>query len=298
MKYYYKLLFPILIVLLISSCELYNPAEPIPAYIHIQKIDVVRNPAGFPTPTGDEGSLSSKISDAWVYVDDQLIGCFELPATFPVLFEGVHKVKIRAGIKVNGIATNRSPYPFYNIIEQDVDLQKGTTTTLTPTTTYSSATVFTFMENFEGTGNSIDTTSGKTDTTFQVLYSPSPDPNIFEGTHSAVAYLDKINTRFECETVNPLTLHTGGAPIFLEFNYKCNYQFTVSVYAYGTGGQIQTAALHFNPNTNWNKAYVYLTPTVSSAYTATNYRIAWGMINNTGADSVGLSLDNIKLVNN
>ena len=55
--------------------------------------------------------------------------------------------------------------------------------------------IFTFMADFETTGVTIDTTSGRTDTTLQILYSPTPDPNIFEGTHSAIAYVDPINIR-------------------------------------------------------------------------------------------------------
>lgn len=297
MKYNYKLFIPIFlfIALITSSCELYNPAEPVPSYIHIQKIDL--SVIDTTTTTG-QGSESSKISDAWVYVDDQLIGCFELPVTFPVLYEGKHKVKIRAGIKVDGIATNRSPYPFYNNFEQDVDLQKGAISTLSPTVTYTSAAKFTFLTDFETTGVKIDTTPGRSDTTLQILYSPTPDPDIFEGTHSAIAYVDAMHTRFECQTVTPLDLPKGGAPVFLEFNYKCNYQFTVSIYAYGSTTSSQFAVLHFNPSEEWNKTYVYLTPEVSGASTALNYKIAWGILNNTGTNGIHLSLDNIKVINN
>ena len=135
MKYSYKVFIPlsIIISIVISSCELINPAETVPSYIHIQKIDLIS--------TATYGSSSSKISDAWVYIDEQLIGCFELPATIPILSEGSHNIKIRPGIKVNGIGSNRSPYPFYNIIEQTIDLQKGTVLNLSPTTTYTSASV-------------------------------------------------------------------------------------------------------------------------------------------------------------
>jgi hypothetical protein len=47
---------------------------------------------------------------------------------------------------------------------------------------------------------------------------------------------------------------------------------------------------------NWNKAYVYLTPTVSSTYSAANYKIAWGTLNNTGAENISIFLDNIKII--
>ena len=123
----YKFLFSFgfFATLLFSSCELYNPSEPIPAYIHIEKFNLT-------TDYATQGSNSHKITDAWVYVDDQLIGCFELPATFPVITEGTHKVKIVAGIKVNGIASNRGQYPFYNPYEQIVNFEVGKKITLSP----------------------------------------------------------------------------------------------------------------------------------------------------------------------
>lgn len=284
----YKVLFPIGVfaTLMISSCELYNPAEPIPAYIHIQKIDLN-------TTYADEGSNSSKISDAWVYIDDQLMGCFELPVTFPVIAEGVHAIKIKAGIKVNGIAANRAPYPFYSNYEQTINLKVGTTTTLSPTVYYLSSTTFAYKEDFEGGGVTIARTANS-DTTLQIL--TSPDPNVFEGLKSGITYLDVTRTKFEFSTVANYDLPKAGASVFLEFNYKCNYPFTISIIAYGTATAYQYSVLHLNPSSSWNKVYVHLTPAVSGAYTAVDYKIVWGTVNNTSQDSVAVLLDNIKLV--
>lgn len=297
MKKHYKLVtfLSLFVLAALSSCELYNPAEPVPAYIHIQKIDLAIADTTS-TPVTGQGTKSSKISDAWVYIDDQLIGCFELPATFPVQYEGSHKLRVRAGIKVDGIATNRSPYPFYNSVDQTVDLQKGAITNVSVTTSYTSSSVFTFMSDFETTGTTLDTTHASM-VPLQILYSATPSPNIFEGNYSAYAKIDNVNTFFECET-GSMVLPTHGTPIFLEFNYKCNYAFTVSVLAHGTVSDVPFPALHFNPSNDWNKAYLYLTPTVSGASTAINYKIRWGMVNNTHEDSVSLFLDNIKLIHN
>ncbi len=292
MKRCYKLVvfFILIIVSMISSCELYNPAEAIPAYIHIQKIGL----SIADTSSSGQGSKSSKISDAWVYVDEQLIGCFELPATIPVLFEGTHKIKIRPGIKVNGIATNRAPYPFYKPIEHDVDLHKGAAITLSLTTTYLPSTVFKYIEDFESVGITIDKTS-HSDTTLQLISTPATE--VFEGTKSAIAYVDATKTFFECKTLTAKQLPVFGAPVFLEFNYKCNYEFTVSIFANGAVTSEQFLVLHFNASPNWNKTYVYLTPTVSSVSSAIDYNIVWGMLNSTGATNATLSLDNIKLIN-
>ncbi|MCX6297198.1 MAG: hypothetical protein NTX97_14295 [Bacteroidetes bacterium] len=284
----YKLLLPfgLILILLTSSCELYNPAEPVPSYIHIEKI-------GLTTDYSTQGTNSSNISDAWVYVDEQLIGCFELPVTFPVLSEGSHTVKIRPGIKVNGIASNRAPYPFYSAYEQVVDFQVGKIITLSPTVTYLPSTNFALMQDFETVGVTISPTINS-DTTLQEI--ASPNPNVFEGTKSGIAYVDASRIFFECATVAKYTLPKGGSPVFLEFNYKCNYEFTVSVIAYGTTASSQFTSLHINPSEEWKKAYIYLTPNISGTYSAVNYKMVWGMLNSTGVDSAAMVLDNIKLV--
>lgn len=285
MRYNYKHFFlSIFLVTSFISCELYNPAEPIPAYIHIEKIDLA---TGF-----GQGSDSHKITDAWVYIDEQLVGCFELPATFPVLYEGSHQVKITAGIKVNGIAATRSPYPFFNSVTQAVDLQKGTTVNLSATVSYTAFSDFDFMEDFEGTGIAVDSSAGS-DTTLQRLF--SPNPNVFEGDASGIAYINANNSFFECISSSAVVLPKGGANVFLELNYKCNHPFIVGVIAQPPY-YLKSGSLTFNPSDTWNKTYVYLTPLVSGS-SATSFKIFFGMVRRAGdADSLAFMLDNIKLV--
>ncbi len=275
----------------LSSCNIYNPAEPIPAYIHIDKIAVSTN------SDGSQGSKSSKINDAWVYVDEKLIGCFELPVTFPVLYEGSHQIKIRPGIKVNGIAATRAPYPFYTIYDTTVNnLQKGVKINLNPRVTYRTNMAFNFMEDFENTGTIISKSpAAGVDTVIQLIH--SPNPNVFEGSASGAAYLDHSRTFFECVSSTSYVLPKNGVDVFLEFNYKCNHEFKVGVFAHmASGGTVKTEALTINPSATWNKAYIYLTPAVSSNFNATDYNILFGMLNSTAEDNVNLMLDNIKLV--
>jgi hypothetical protein len=44
--------------------------------------------------SASEGSASHKITDAWVYVDDQLVGVWEVPSKIPALEAGEHTVKV------------------------------------------------------------------------------------------------------------------------------------------------------------------------------------------------------------
>jgi hypothetical protein len=305
MKHSHKLFvaFSIFTAITLSSCQLFYPTDPIPAYIHIDKINLLVSDT---TTTGEgtlggsgQGSRSCKISDAWVYVDEQLVGCFELPVTFPVLSEGNHLVRIRAGIKVNGIAATRAPYPFYEDFTQYVNFQQGKRITLTPTVKYRTNITFGFIENFDGAGTTLTLSPAITDTTGAVrlqIINRATNPNVFEGPNSAMAHLDATHYEFECITNTSYTLPQAGAPIFLEFNYKCNAPFTIGIYAHALSGTTKASALSFNPSADWNKAYLYLTPVVDGASNATDYNLFIGMVNYTFADSLALVLDNLKLV--
>ncbi|MBA3705328.1 MAG: hypothetical protein H0W84_05355 [Bacteroidetes bacterium] len=158
---------------------------------------------------------------------------------------------------------------------------------------YRTNATFDFLENFENVGMIIDSTS-RSLVPFEKISSPAE--NIFEGLNAGFAHLTDTNNFFECATVNKYSLPKSGADVFLEFNYKCNYKITVSIIAYGIASTEQFAVLGLNPSEDWNKAYVHLTPGVSGAYSALNYKIAWGTVNNNGTDSIGILLDNIKLV--
>ena len=64
----------LLIILILASCQKEDSGG-IPTYLKIDNI------------TLDEGNTTSNITDALVYVNDQLQGVYELPANFPVLQE-------------------------------------------------------------------------------------------------------------------------------------------------------------------------------------------------------------------
>src|SRR6266481_1051492 len=87
----------------VASCNIINPAEPIPSYLQVDNITLH-------TDLSTQGSSSSKISDVWVTVDGLVQGIYELPAKFPLLFDGSHRVQLKGGIILNGISDTRAPY--------------------------------------------------------------------------------------------------------------------------------------------------------------------------------------------
>jgi len=132
----------LLIVLVLSSCQKEDTVD-IPTYLKIENIVL------------DEGNTTSIITDAWVYVNDQLQGVYELPAKFPVLEEDIQTLRIKAGIKINGIASSRIAYPFYTSYFEDITFTPNETKTITPIVSYLDSIDF-FQEDFEGTGVNIE----------------------------------------------------------------------------------------------------------------------------------------------
>jgi len=285
MKTFFVFISCILFTFLFEACKKLNPDEPIPSYIHIEKISLK-------TDYQKQGSSSAKISDAWVYIDEQFIGCFELPATFPVLYEGTHQIKVRAGIKVNGIAATRSPYPFYEIFVQKATLKRNERLTLHPVVSYASFAKFNFMENFDGVGIILAPGPAGTADTMKQTFDKKL---VFEGTGSGITRLNRNEATFQCISNTSYVLPAGGAPVFLEFNYKCNHSFLAGIYAHTTSNTTAVPVIGMNPSENWNKMYVYLTPTIGGASNATDFNIYFSMFNDNSED-LELLIDNLKLV--
>lgn len=277
-------------IVFFSSCDKFDSDQTIPAYIQIDTIVLVGNPALI------EGSLSNNITDAWVYINDQLLGTYEMPVIFPVLDEGKVKVTIRAGIKLNGIAATRSPYPFYKQVTlENVKLAPDSITKLNISTSYIDDTEFAWIEAFEFANISLDTTAKSKVGIHETL---SGSPLTFEGLHSGIVELSSEDDFFECATYNSYVLPQLGKPVFLEVNYKTTNVFTIGVFEQ-TGSQIiQTPILNINTSEIWKKIYVNLTPTVSGSVNALDFKIFIGAIVDESLNESQILLDNIKLIYN
>ena len=287
----------IVVVFLYTGCSLLDPAIPVPSYIHVDSIHLS-------IPTADkatQGTSSSKITDAWIYVNDQLVGVFEMPCTVPVLANGNSSVSVDAGIKISGISANRGQYPFYNQYNSSsVALSAGKITKVQPVVNYMAQTKFTWSENFEGVQCAFTTNPlGTTDT---VIKFDTARADVFEGRASGVVNLVAGPTAVQFEGVSsPATGFAlpsdGTTPVYIELNYKSNNSFTVGVYGGSTSIDFSTPipVLNINPTPTWNKIYINLTQTlvqVPSPY----YVVYFYMTPDVGIANPKLLIDNIKLV--
>ena len=187
------------------SCEDFEGEQTIPAYLKIDSIALkIVSPS--------QGSASSKITDAWVYIDEQLIGAFELPATIPLLYTGKHRLTIIPGIRMDGMVQLRAYYPLYNQIRREIFLSPDSVTIIkgnlingknTIYTTYKDLVQFSWSENFEDENLALDTTK-KSNVNF--MLTPEDDPATFEGLHSGKIILTLTDTIFEAMTSEAISL--------------------------------------------------------------------------------------------
>lgn len=263
----------LILILCVISCNKEDNCG-IPSYIEINNI--VLNPTS-----------TNNITDAWVYINDNLQGVYELPAKFPVLPTGKHKIRIKAGIKNNGIAATRVPYPFYySYIEEERDLLQNTNIFINPEVGYLEGTNF-FIEDFEGVGINLET-SAISDTSIIEL-------NIGQNQYGGGVLLDSLIT-FEITTDKLNDLPQAGSPVYLELDYKCNTQILVGMYINFPQNVLEKDLLWINPKENWNKIYIDLTSTVSEAVGADFFKVFIQMKRNFSLDTNSFYFDNLKIV--
>jgi hypothetical protein len=270
------------------GCNIINPSEEEASYIQIDSVNVI-------TDVAIQGSNAANISDAWIYVDGQLIGAFELPCRIPVLQSGKHKVSIGAGVQLNGSSSLRTPYLFYRFHEQEnVNLEPGQTTNISPTFSYFDSLTFAFKANFDDlSGNKLTSTSSS-DTTLSLCNDPA---RVFEGAGSCLVELFRDSGFVDFQMIDPVSLPKGGANVFMEINYKNNTDLLVGLRSYYTGASTkEEQVITLRPTDSWNKVYINLTRQVSSQINAINYRIFFQTSKRSGSEPLEVLIDNFKII--
>jgi hypothetical protein len=287
MKHVY-IVFNLFYLLAFVGCNIINPSEEEAAYIEVNSSSVT-------TDVAIQGSNSANISDAWIYVDDNLVGAFKLPCRIPVLHSGTHKVSIGAGVQLNGSSSLRTPYLFYRFHEQaNVNLEAGQTTVIAPTFSYFDSLTFAFKANFDDlSGNKLTSTSSS-DTTLSLCNEPA---RVFEGAGSCLVELFRDSGFVDFQMIDPVSLPKGGANVFMEINYKNNQDLLVGLRSYYTSSSInEEQIITLRPTDSWNKVYINLTRQVSSQVYANNYRIFFQTIKPSGTEPLEVLIDNFKII--
>lgn len=296
--YYYLITFLFVSLFTASGCYKFDGNQTIPAYINIQGINIT-------TSYLEEGTNSSDITDAWVYVDDVLLGVYEfsesdtLGASFPVLAEGKHKLEIRPGVKINGISSTRVPYPFYKpIIISEFDFIPGTIHKLGElNTTYYTGLKFIWMEDFEQPEISIEETSWSD--TIMIRTNPVNNPDAFitpNSRYSGIINLTTEKEQYAGTSYNSFEVQTAGTIIVLEMNFKTNNYLSVGLLIRDAYEVIPIDLVILNHSDEWKKIYINLGANLSLHPQAIDYKIIFKAGIENGSTEAKVFIDNIKIV--
>ncbi|GAA4467268.1 hypothetical protein GCM10023093_22810 [Nemorincola caseinilytica] len=279
-EFYRRSVYILLIAFVISAswgCNIINPQEKIPTYIHIDSFVL------------DGGKLHD-INNVTVYYDGRSVGSFDLPCTIPVITTGpTGKLELAPGILVNGRNDRPLTYPFYKMAISTLNEQPGKIVYLTPSTSYYDSVKVTVISDFEAGITKFAKWGGTTS-----LVAVTADSLKLEGTASGAVFLNTFSDSSIDSTIHAFPIRTGAA--FIEFDYRSSTPFAIGLQAKlgttYTSGIAYMAGIY--PSDGWHKFYLNVTGFVSQ-YPADSYNM-YIKAALDGRTSGRLLIDNIKLV--
>lgn len=284
-----KFLFLLLILPIFSACVKNNPA---PVWLEIDAWTLEVNPNSL----NNAGVLEHNFTDVWVYVDNKIIGVFEVPCKIPVLVSGNKKIQLFPTIRNNGISATKKIYPFVEPFEVTMDMSEGQTIHLSPKTRYYANCDF-WLEEFESNNTLISTDNSVSNTSLTV----GTFPGISQWGQCGHIGLTNADSLWVGLTSSFTDLPKQGAEVYLEINYHNTNPLLTGVLSYIQSAATDHPNISLNAqsasNVRWKKIYIDLHEIISNTYTATSYNMyfrALKSIDNT--PNTDVYIDNIKIV--
>lgn len=280
-----------LIAFTFLGCVQNNPA---PAWIEVNEWTLETNAFN----VNNEGELTHNFSEAWVFVDNKLIGVFEVPFKIPVLLSGDSEIKLYPTIKDNGISAVKRIYPFVEPYIINATLVENETLTIDPTTHYKDDVQITLWD-FEDPNVTMEET-----TQSSVVAFVDNDPSIL-GPKNGNGYLSAnfTDNNWQWQANNPggaLDLPKQGAEVYLEIDYHNTLSLITGVVAVEPGSATNNVNIQINgqdPNeVVWKKIYIDLSTIVSGYPGATGYYTSYDALLPDSLSNAQINLDNIKLI--
>lgn len=284
------------VVLVSSGCSVLDKPELTPSFIEVDEFVLVT--------TSAEGTTSHRIKDGWVFIDEEFVGAYELPARIPLIANGEHNVKVYPGIYKNGIQGERVIYPFYSKFDSTYYLVPNETVYVTPEITYEDG-LYIWKEEFEDPSFKWTLFSTNSDTTM-IVAKPSEYSDLFEG-NAGLIKMSANNIYCEMRTEEPAfdNLPTNiNTSAYMELNYKCNYPFQLGLLHNNSGlaAYDKEALITFNETTDengimqWNKTYLFIPDITNFFQQATEFDFYISVFNNKEQDGIEVYVDNFKVI--
>ena len=275
----------LLIVALAAACTP-DPAD-LPHRLHV--------PAWAFSVEPGQGEPTERIEEVWVYTERGVLGAFPLPADIPLLLEDLgasESLTFLPGIRANGVAASRKPYPFYRAVTVDLALVPGTTDTLALSTGYAEGVDVVVAEDFETANRFVEAASS----TAEVVRTTDPDW-VLDGEGSGYIALGPgaaVLTATTNEQQYPLPPNDA---VWLEIDYRCSHEFAVGLLAVNAGNTTRTPILVLRPTDGERKkVYLDLAPVVRSLPGTDGWELTLDAVWDGVTAPAYIVVDNLKIV--
>lgn len=285
-NYVFTFLFSSLLVL--SGCVKNNPD---PSWILVNQWSLQSNI----NLSGAEGELTQNFSDAWVYVNDECMGVFELPVKIPVLKSGSVNIKVYPAVKINGISATKTIYPFCSVFSMNATLVQNETLTVSPTTHYVDNAQF-IIEDFEGANIKLENDPNTSSANFTL---DNVDLQSFNGNAYARVGLNSTDSNWVAYTTFNSFLPKG-KEVYLEIDYYNTISVTTGLIAIAPSGIVRNVNIQLNKQdpskVKWKKMYINLRELIGASDVNAYFDHSFEAWLTTGAPATEIRIDNIKVV--
>jgi hypothetical protein len=272
--------------LLFAGCIKNNPE---PSWLEVNEWVLEAN-ADSQYPVGE---LTHNFSDAWVYVNDEIVGVFEVPFKIPILKEGTVNIKIYPTVRKNGIAASKKIYPFVEFYEIDAALIPNQTLTLNPTTRYKSFTQF-WIEDFE-------------DAAIKIENDPISSTNLIKGNNPNILQWGNFYGEIQLNEIDSLWVGYSesmvlpkGEEVYLELDYYNTNNLITGVLGISSTEIKNNRHIRVNDQdpseVKWKKMYIELGEIISNSPNAEYFKQSFEAFLDEGKTSSFFIFDNIKVV--
>ena len=273
--------------ILVSSCVKNNPD---PSWLEVNEWQLNSNI----DLSGLEGELTESITNAQVYIDDQLIGIFEVPFRIPILKTGAVNVKVSPVVINNGISATKKLYPFLERYEIDAELVQNEDLVINPVTNYKSITNF-WVEDFEDINNSIENDQ----TSLATLQLSNENLTAFNGNFYGKVVLNEVDTTWVGNTTDQLAIPKG-SECYLEIDYYVTNDLYTGLLFVSPSGSQNNVNVRLNgqepENVVWKKIYIELKELISASPNNTQFLQTFTAFLDEGESEGLICIDNIKVL--
>lgn len=261
-----------------GGCNVINPKEQVPTYIHIDSFRF-------------QGTASSDIKAVWAYYNNNPVGVFDLPATFPVPATGTGVLSLAPAVLINGQNNLLTIYPYYSFDTMTFTAKPGTIINHAPKTDYYSGVISDMLSDFSNSQTKFKLYTGNVE-----MVPVTADSLVYKDASCGGVFLRAKGDSCLDSTAR-FSIPAGTQYAFIEFDYNSTVPFFVGMSS--NLSKVVSSDPYFlagiRPNGKWQKFYLNIHG-FTSTYTGDTYSFFVKAILDPSQTSGRLLLDNVKLV--